>query len=85
MFRFYRLYDMSSSLGFQFYRLHDIYTSRHYLILMGKIRKRTIYIDTDLDKEFAKAAIDAEVAYSNLAEDVLRSYLQTLKKKGTKS
>ena len=32
---------------------------------MGRIRKRTIYIDTDLDKEFAKAAIDAEVTYSS--------------------
>jgi hypothetical protein len=40
-----------------------------------------IYIDSDLDKEFAKAAIDAEVTYSNLAEDVFRSHLQTLKKK----
>jgi hypothetical protein len=52
---------------------------------VGKIRKRTIYIDSDLDKEFAKAAIDAEVAYSKLAGDVFRSYLQTLKKKGAKS
>ena len=78
MFRLYRLYHMSSV---RFYRLHDIYIGRHYLILMGKIRKRTIYIDTDLDKEFAKVAIDAEVAYSKLAEEVFRSYLQTLKKK----
>jgi hypothetical protein len=38
-------------------------------------RKRTIYIDSDLDKEFAKAAIDAEVPYSKMAEDVFRQYL----------
>jgi len=51
------------------------------LKLVGRIRKRTIYIDTDLDKEFAKAAIDAEVTYSDLAVNLIRSHLQTLKKK----
>ena len=31
-----------------------------------RIRKRTIYIDSDLDKEFAKAAIDAELTFSKM-------------------
>jgi len=48
---------------------------------VGRIRKRTIYIDTDLDKEFAKAAIDAEVTYSDLAVDLIKSHLQNLKRK----
>ena len=48
---------------------------------MGRIRKRTIYIDTDLDKEFAKAAIDAEVTYSDLAVDLIKSHLQNLRRK----
>ena len=47
---------------------------------MGAIRKRTIYIDSDLDKEFAKAAIDAEMTFSKFAEEVFRSYLHKKKK-----
>ena len=48
-------------------------------------RKRTIYIDSDLDKDFAKTAIDEEVTYSELASDAFKAYLLTLKKKGGKS
>ena len=45
------------------------------------IRKRTIYIDSDLDKEFAKAAIDAEITFSKMAEEVFRSHLKEISKK----
>jgi hypothetical protein len=47
-----------------------------------RIRKRTIYIDSDLDKEFAKAAIDAELTFSKMAEDVFKLYLRGTGKKG---
>jgi hypothetical protein len=49
-------------------------------MLMG-VRKRTIYIDPDLDKEFAHAAIDLETTYSRMAEDALRSHLRSLSSK----
>ncbi len=48
-----------------------------------RIRKRTIYIDSDLDKEFAKAAIDAELTFSKMAEDAFKSYLRNKKEKGS--
>ena len=48
-------------------------------------RKRTIYIDSDLDKDFAKTAIDVEVTYSELATQAFKAYLLTLKKKSAKS
>jgi hypothetical protein len=41
---------------------------RPQLVIVMGIRKRTIYIDVDLDKEFAKAANDAEVTYSKMAK-----------------
>lgn len=55
-------------------------------MLMG-VRKRTIYINPDLDKEFAKMAIDLETTYSRMAEDALRSHLRSvsIKRGGKKS
>ncbi len=52
---------------------------------MGNHRKRTIYIDSNLDKDFAKTAIDEEATYSTLATQAFKAYLLTLKKKGGKS
>jgi hypothetical protein len=53
-------------------------------MLVG-VRKRTIYIDSDLDKEFAHAAIDLETTYSRMAEDALRSHLDSISSKKGKS
>lgn len=41
------------------------------------IRKRTIYIDSELDKAIAHAAIEEETRYSICAEEAFRLYLKT--------
>jgi hypothetical protein len=49
--------------------------------VVSVIRKRTIYIDSELDKAIADAAIEKETRYSVCAEEALRSYLKTRKEK----
>jgi len=48
------------------------------------IRKRTIYIDSELDKAIAHAAIEEETRYSACAEGAFRLYLKTRKEKKNK-
>jgi hypothetical protein len=48
------------------------------------IRKRTIYIDSELDKAIAHAAIEEETRYSVCAEEAFRLYLKTRKEKEKK-
>lgn len=45
------------------------------------IRKRTIYIDPELDNAIAQAAIEEEIRYSACAEEAFRSYLKMRKEK----
>jgi hypothetical protein len=45
------------------------------------IRKRTIYIDSEVDKAIAHAAIEDETRYSVCAEEGFRSYPKTRKEK----
>ena len=46
------------------------------------MRKRTIYIDSDLDKNMAHAAIEDEKRYSDCAEEAFKLYLKTREEKG---
>lgn len=50
-------------------------------MLVLTIRKRTIYIDSEVDKAIAHAAIEEEIRYSVCAEDAFRLYLKTRKEK----
>jgi hypothetical protein len=45
------------------------------------IRKRTIYIDSELDKAIAHAASEEEARYSACAEEAFKLYLKTPKEK----
>jgi hypothetical protein len=54
-----------------------MYATRHKEALA--IRKRTIYIDSELDKAIAHAAIEEETRYSVCAEETFR--LKTRKEK----
>jgi hypothetical protein len=48
------------------------------------IRKRTIYIDSELDNAIVQAAIEEEIPYSACAEEAFRSYLKMRKGKEKK-
>jgi hypothetical protein len=54
---------------------------RHRERVVSTIRKRTIYIDSELDKAIADAAIEEETRYSVCAEEAFRSYLKMRKGK----
>jgi hypothetical protein len=49
--------------------------------LVLTIRKRTVYIDSELDKAIAQAAIEEKTPYSVCAEKAFRSYLKTRNEK----
>jgi hypothetical protein len=44
------------------------------------VKKRTLYIDHEIDKAIAHQAIEEEIGYSRIAEKAFQLYLKTVKK-----